>query len=315
MSGQFINSEKLILFVFVFWFYFIGCFAQNARDIFIKDSIYPILNTEAIKNKAEYLKLKEGIVKLEKQYGYETNLKKRILEAAYVHNDITYFKAELTLLVKDHGFDVAYMSGDENYYSAIMKGALTKWFKEMYLKSHSEWLNNNFDKQIELRKLNAIHEKDQFVTSFAMNVLNVPGLDTAQKDAVKEHLAEYHYKTLLPVLDVVKTRNLLPNDKNFAVLQNNYDTALIHNLQFKGNMDRVWEILFPVYKNAYMAYDITNVMFQNYDFYHYQHYGTQVFDSYTIDQIPEQSRKGNKAIPVEDAVWLGKLKKEFKWTE
>lgn len=261
MAGQFINSKKRILFVFVFLFYFTGCFAQNARDIFIKDSIHPILNTEVINTNTEYLKLKKRIAKLENQYGYETNLKKRILDAAYVHNDISYFKAELGMLVKNHGYDVAYMSGNENYYPAIMKGVLAKWFKEMYLKNHSEWLNNNFDKQIELRKLNTIHEKDQFFTSFAMNVLNVPGLDAAQQEAIKGYLAEYHYKTLLAVLNAVREREILPNDKNFGVLQNNFDTALIHNFQFKENMDRVWVILFPVYKKAYLAHDITNVMF------------------------------------------------------
>lgn len=315
MAGQFIDSKKRMLFVFVFCVYFTGCFAQNARDIFIKDSIHSILNTDVLNSKPEYIKLKKRIAKLEKQYGYETNLKKRILEAAYSNNDLDYFKTEITTLVKEYGFDIAYMSGEENYYSAIIKGVLAKWFKEMYLKNHSEWMSNNFDKQIELRKLNTIHEKDQFVTSFAMNVLNIPGLDAAQQDEVKKHLAEYHYRTLLPVLDVVKKRSMLPNDKNFGVLQNNFDTALIHNLQFKGNMDRVWGILFPVYKKAYLEYNITNVMFQNYDFYHYQHYGTQVFDSYTIDQIPEQFRKNNEPIPVEDAVWLEKLKKELKWAE
>lgn len=315
MQGKFVNNKKQMLFVFVFCLCLIGCLAQNERDIFIKDSIHPILNTEAINTNTEYLKLKKRIAKLEKQYGYETNLKRRILEVAYGYNDLAYFKTEITILVKDYGFDVVYMSGDENYYQAIMKGPLAKWFKEMYLKNHSEWLKKNFDKQIELRKLNTIHEKDQFITSFGMNVLNVPGLNAVQQQAVKEYLAEYHYKTLLPVLDIVKERNILPNDKNFGVLQNNFDTALIHNLQFKENMNRVWEILFPAYKKAYMAHNITNVMFQNYDFYHYQHYGTQVFDSYTIDQIPEQFRKSNGPIPVEDTVWLEKLKKEFKWTE
>lgn len=315
MEGQFVNSKKQMLFVFVFCFCLMGCFAQNLRDIFIKDSIHPILNTAVLNSKLEYVKLKKRIAKLEKQYGYEANLKKRILEAAYSYNDLAYFKTEITTLVKEYGFDVAYMSGEENYYPAIIKGVLAKWFKKMYLKNHSEWLNNNFDKQIELRKLNTIHEKDQFITSFAMNVLNIPGLNTVQQQAVKEHLAEYHYKTLLPVLDIVKERNILPNDKNFAVLLSSFDTALIHNFQFKENMIRVWDVLFPVYKKAYLAHDITNVMFQNYDFYHYQHYGTQAFDSYTIDQIPEQFRKSNEPIPVEDAVWLEKLKKEFKWTK
>lgn len=289
--------------------------AQNSRDIIIKDSVQSILNTDLIHQKTSYLKVKDIIAGLEKQYGYETNLKKRLLEAAYEHNDIDFFKQEITILVKDYGFDVAYLRETENYFTAIMSGSLSKWFKEMYLKNHTIWLDKNFDKQIELRKLNTINEKDQSLTAFAMSVLNVPGLDNHQQEQIKDLLGTYHLKNIEPLTSIVIKRKIFANEKNFAVLQNGFDSALIHNFQFKDNMEHLWELLFPYIKTSYLQYEITNVLFQNYDFYHYQHYGTQVFDSYTIDQIPEQFRKNNEPIPVKDAVWLEKIKKEFKWTE
>jgi|GEM_PF-1091870 len=288
--------------------------AQSVRDIFIKDSVQPVLNAASI-DKADYLRLKKAIAKLEKQYGYEVNLKKRILNKAYTQNDLDFFKAELSVLVKEYGFDAAYLSGNENFYTAVMKGSLSKWFKDMYLKNHNVWLSNNFDKQTDLRKLNTINEKDQAITSFAMSVLNVQGLDSIQQQKIKILLGEYHGRNLEPVLNIATTRKLFPNDRNFAVIQNGFDSVLIHNFQFKENFDAVWAALFPYIKEAYLKHEITNVMFNNYDFYHYLHYGSQVFGSYTIEQIPEQFRKNDQSLPLKDKHWLDEIKKEFGWVD
>lgn len=315
MSSSTLQPIKIIIAIVIVCLFNVNGNAQNARDIVIKDSVQSILNTDLIRQKADYLKVKSIIIKLEKQYGYETNLKKRLLEAAYEHNDFDFFKQEIAILVKDHGFDVAYLRESENYFTAIMSGSLSAWFKAMYLKNHTIWLDKNFDKQIELRKLNTINEKDQSLTAFAMNVLNVPGLDTLQQKEIKDLLGTYHLKNIEPLTAIATKRKIFANEKNFAVLQNGYDSALIHNFQFKDNMEHVWELLFPYIKASYLKFEITNVLFQNYDFYHYQHYGTQVFDSYTIDQIPEQFRKNNEPIPVKDIVWLKKIKKEFKWPD
>jgi hypothetical protein len=314
MAGYLACIFKITVFVVSFFCFSAVCVAQNKHDIFIKDEVQPLLNAQEITD-AEYKQLKAAIIKLERQYGYETNLKKRLLETAYIHKDIDFFKAELSILVKEHGFDVAYMRETESYYPAIMKDELAAWFKPMYLKNHTEWLSNNFDKQIELRKLNGIHEKDQALTAFAMRVLNVQGLDNVQQEAIKKLLGEYHLKNFEPVLDIAQKRKIFPNEKNFSVLENGYDTTLIHNFQFQRNLDIVWDKLFPYIKKAYAQNEITDVIFRNYDFYHYQHYGSQVFDSYTYDKMLEQFRQKQNPIPIKDKVWLDAFKKEFGWAD
>ena len=314
MMGYLAYIFKISVFVVSFFCFSSVCLAQNKHDIFIKDEVQPLLNAQEI-NDAEYKQLKAAILKLEKQYGYETNLKKRLLEAAYIHKDIDFFKAELSILVKEHGFDVAYMRETESYYPAIIKGELAAWFKEMYLKNHTEWLSNNFEKQIELRKLNSIHEKDQYITAFAMKVLTIPSLDSLEQAAVKDRLSEYYLSNIGPLLGSSSKYGIFINERNFAVLQNGYDTALIHNFQFQRNLDIVWDKLFPYIKKAYAQNEITDVIFRNYDFYHYQHYGSQVFDSYTYDKMPEQFRQKQNPIPIKDKVWLDAFKKEFGWAD
>lgn len=312
MKANLTRTFKITLFIIAFFCFSAVCFSQNKRDVFIKNEVQPLLNSQDISD-AEYKQLKTAILTLEKEYGYEVNLKKRLLETAYIHKDVDFFKAELSILVKEHGFDVAYMRETESYYPAIMKGELAAWFKTMYLKNHMEWLNNNFDKQIELRKLNTIHEKDQFITRFAMNVLAISSLDSLEQAAVKDKLSEYYLSNISPLLESASKRGIFINEGNFAVLQNGYDTALIHNFQFQRNLDIVWGKLFPYIKKSYAQNEITNVIFQNYDFYHYQHYGSQVFDSYTYDEIHEQFRQKQNPIPTKDRAWLDAFKKEFGW--
>jgi len=288
--------------------------AQSKRDNIINKIVLPVLNSDRYKDNSDYNEIKTIITKLEKDYGYEASLKRRLLEPSYYHNDLSFFKAELTTLIKDYGFDVAYMKGTENYYSDLITGQMAVWFKEMYLKNHVIWLSNNFDKQIEKRKLNTINEKDQSITAFAMKVLNIDGLDSLQQTTIKEYLSEYHFKNIEPVLSIVKNKNIFPNDKSFALLQGGFDTVLIHNFQFKKNLNEVWNVLFPTIKQAYLKNEITNVIFQNYDFYHYQQYGSLVFGSYSIEQLPEQFRQTEKGpIPIKDEAWLENIKKEFKW--
>jgi hypothetical protein len=294
-------------------FFWLPALAQSERDTFIKDSVHSILNSDLIQNRVHYERVKKRIAYLESKYGYETNMKRRMLEPAYVHKDMVYLQQVLTTLVKDHGFQVAYMTGDENYYDSIIKGELAGWFKEMYIKNNATWLENNFDKQIELRKLNAMHEMDQYLTKFAMKVLNVQGLSTGQQDQIKQHLATYYFENLSTLINITVKNDAIPTEKNFATLQKGYDTILVHNFQFKQNMDESWKTLFPYLKKAYLNHEIIDNVFRNYDFYCYQHNGYQVFDSYTIDQIPEQFRKSNELIPVRDTEWLQNIKREFKW--
>ena len=145
-------------FVIIFCFFIIETFSQNSRDKFINDSI---INYRDVlhKNGTEYnfYKLIRSIETLEKMSkSYEPDFRYHmVLSNAYKLNKLDIFKKELEILVEKYGFDVAYMSEKEVYYDAITTGKLSSWFKKMYLKKHFVWLKNNFEKQIDLKKLNS----------------------------------------------------------------------------------------------------------------------------------------------------------------
>ncbi len=279
--------------------------SQNTRDVFIHDSI---------SSKIEYAILKKNILKLEGQSGgYEPDFKYRLLNSSFTHNDILFFKKELSLLVEKYGFNVAYMSGDEKYYNAIMKGDLSKWFKKMYLKCHTKWLKNNFEKQIDLRKLNELAVKDQLVNSYAANVSEIPGLDSIQKERNMKLLSSYFYKNASTLHHITQKHQNLPTAKSFALVQNGYGIVTIHNLQAKANYDNYWTLFYPYYKKAYLKDQIDYMIFRNYDNLSYLHYGYQVFGLISIKNIPDHYRKSNGEIPIKDPDFAKKIKSEFKW--
>lgn len=287
------------------------CFSQNLRDKIIKDSILPILNSDLIFNSTNYNNVKKNIEQLNKDYGFEVELKKRLIEKSFLIGDITFFKNQLTILTKNHGFNVAYMNESETYYSSIMTGDLSKWFKKMYLKNHTIWLKNNFEKQIDLKKINEINSKDKTLASLYVKVKSIPDLDTLQLNKVIEYFNEKYFENI-QVLNTISEKNkFLPNEKNYAIIQNSYNNVLIHN--FIENLNETWNLLFPYLKKAYLNNEIDYVVFKNYDFYCYLKNGYQEFNSYTIDQIPENFRKNNDLIPLKNKEWFEKIKIEFKW--
>ena len=128
--------------------------SQNQRDIIVQDSLsYMVMYTN-------YPLAKKRILKLEEKYGYEPELKYRLISQSFKNNDLDFFKKELTVLVEKYGFQLIYLKGTEVYFTSITKGELSLWFKEMYLEKHFVWMKNNFDKQLDLKKLNDIGNKD-----------------------------------------------------------------------------------------------------------------------------------------------------------
>lgn len=309
-SVNLMNIPIKLIFVFLFLSNII-CNSQNLRDKIIRDSILPILNSTETLDIGDYNKVKKKIEFLEKEYGFETGLKKRLIEKSFLNGDIVFFKKQLSILTEKYGFDVSYMNENENYYTSIMVGNLSKWFKKMYLKKHTIWLKHNFEKQIDLRKLNEINTKDKILASLYVKVKSIPDLDSVQQNKVITYFNDSYFQNIIEIYAISKRNNFLPNEKNFAVIQNNYNNAIIHN--FIENLDRTWGLLFPYFKEAYLNNEIDYVVFKNYDFYCYLKHGYTEFNSYTIDQIPQEFRKNNNDIPLKNNEWYEKIKKEFKW--
>lgn len=284
-------------------------FGQTERDIIINDSIYPIMHES--KN---YQNVKKRILKLEEIYGYEAELKYSLINYSYQNKDIDFFKSELSKLVENYGFQLIYLNGRESYYESITKGELAEWFKKMYLKNHFVWLENNFDKQIDLKKLNDIKTKDQLVNSFAIKIGNELNLDSVQKTKKTDLLNNFFFENISELHQISLKNKSYPTGKTFALVQNNFYVAEMHNLQAKTNIERFWFLFYPHLKKAYLNNEITYTTFKSYDQMSFVHFGNQHFGLVKIDEIPEVFMKENLTeIPIVDLEFYKKIKKEFNW--
>jgi hypothetical protein len=296
-------------------FCFLFCFsinAQTVRDKFILDSIEPYINSINLE-KEQYYQVKKALQKIEKEYGYEPDFKYRLLNKSYAFNDIPFFKDELSILVEKYGFNIAYMSESETYFESITNGNLKEWFKQMYLDKHFIWLKNNFDKQIDLRKLNELRMKDQLVNGFSSKISQIPNLDSIQKKQELEHLNDFFYANITDLYKITQKWSVYPTGKSFALVQNNFGVVEFHNNQAKKNFDSVWPLFYQYYKKAYLNHQITYMNFRNHDNFSFLHYGFQEFGLISIKDIPSEYRKNEEEIPVKDIDFMNKTKKEFKW--
>jgi hypothetical protein len=284
-------------------------FGQTERDVIINDSIYPIMHESE-----NYQNAKKRILKLEKVYGYEAELKYSLINYSYQNNDIEFFKTELSKLVESYGFQLIYLNGRESYYESITKGELAEWFKKMYLKNHFVWLENNFDKQIDLKKLNDIKTKDQLINGFAIKVGNELKLDSVQKIKKADLLYDFFFSNISELHQITLKYKNYPTGKTFGLVQNSFGVAEVHNLQAKPNIERFWLLFYPHYKKAYLNNEITFATFKSYDQMSFVHFGNQHFGLVKIDEIPEVFMKENLTeIPIVDLEYYEKIKKEFNW--
>ena len=284
--------------------------SQTKRDIFLRDSIIKPINYKQVTNKKIYHKTYDLLKKMDSEFGYEKDIHLKILEFSYFHNDLDNFKKDLLVLVKNYGFKIDYLTTNENYYNDLINGKLSNWFKKMYLKNHLIWVENNFDKLNDIRALNEINIKDQTLAKLSNVMLDV---NLNQSDSIKIYtlIQRLNAENLQLVNKISKKSNCFVLSKKFPIIQNNLNSAIIHNFQM--NIDDSWSLLYPYIKTAYKNNEIDNVIFQNYDFYRYLKDGYQEFNSYKIEQIPFDFRKNQDPIPLKDVDFFNEFKKEMIW--
>ena len=300
---------KIIL-SFAFLLFSLLVMSQTKRDIFLRDSIIKPINFKQVANQEIYEKTYILLKKMDAEFGYAKDIHLKILEFSYFHNDLDNFKKDLLVLVKDYGFKIDYLTTNENYYNDLINGKLSNWFKKMYLKNHLIWVENNFNKLNDIRALNEINIKDQTLAKLSNVMLDV---NLNQSDSVKIYtvIQRLNDENLQLIYRISEENNCFVLSKKFPIVQNNLNSAIIHNFQM--NLDDSWNLLFPYIKTAYKNNEIDNVIFQNYDFYRYLKDGYQEFNSYNIEQIPPDFRKNQDSIPLKDVDFLNVFKKEMKW--
>lgn len=295
---------------FAFLLFSLLVMSQTKRDIFLRDSIIKPINYKQVTNKKIYHKTYDLLKKMDSEFGYEKDIHLKILEFSYFHNDLDNFKKDLLVLVKNYGFKIDYLTTNENYYNDLMNGKLSNWFKKMYLKNHLIWVENNFDKLNDIRALNEINIKDQTLAKLSNVMLDV---NLNQSDSIKIYtiIQRLNAENLQLIYKISEKNNCFILSKKFPVIQNNLNSAIIHNFQM--NIDDSWNLLYPYIKTAYKNNEIDNVIFQNYDFYRYLKDGYQEFNSYKIEQIPPDFRKNQDPISLKDVIFFNEFKKEMKW--
>lgn len=284
--------------------------AQTKRDFLLKDSIIKPINSKQLLDKRVYDKTYSLLKNMDDEFGYEKDIHLKILEYSYFHNELQDFKYNLTILVKEYGLKIDYLTTNENYYNDLMNGKLSNWFKKMYLKNHLKWVENNFDKLNDIRVLNEINIKDQTLAKLSNVMIDV---NLNQSDSIKIYnvIQRLNTENLQLIHKISEKSNCFVLSKKFPIIQNNLNSAIIHNFQM--NIDDSWNFLYSYIKAAYKNNEIDSVIFQNYDFYRYLKDGYQEFNSYKIEQIPTDFRKNKDSIPLKDVIFFNEFKKEMKW--
>jgi hypothetical protein len=300
--------KQKILFI-IFNFYVIFCFSQNERDITIHDSIYPSLyETDS------YFKVKELIQNLETKYGYEPELIYYLLDKSFTNNDLDFFKEQLTTLVKDYGFNIIYEPEGKSYFNAITVGELSEWFKKMYLQNHFVWMESNFLKQIDLKKLNELRNNDQLINKYQITLNEKLEFYSFQKEQANAVLYQAFFENLSTLYTITRKYDVYPTAKSFALIQNNFGVAEYHNYQAKPNFEKTWMLFYPFYKKAYLKNEIDYIEFKNYDNWSFIHFEIQKFGLVDIENIPEKfNPNGIKNVPIIDSDYKDTIWKEFGW--
>jgi len=285
--------------------------AQTQRDTLISEIIYNLP-----KDETAYKKLKADIKELAKsEEKPNPEILHSKLEYIYEQNDIDYFKEVLTLLTRNYGFNLSYASGNESYYNDIISGSLATWFKEMYIKNHSEWLSENLDKQIDIYRLNSLHDKDQLVNGISAAFHRSTLFTNEQKEIIEKILDDYSFDNARVILDLSAETGFLPTGNSFSLIQKDYNYVELHNLQRVNNFEKLWKSFYPFYKTSYLNKDISSIKFRTVDFTKYRHDGTQIFNLLKIENVPEGWRNNpdDTEIPLADPELTKKLRTELGW--
>lgn len=300
--------------VFVSFFTMCG-FSQNYRDKVIHETLNPILNAYRPVEPADYLKAKELVLKLDEDYGYEADLHLKLIDLSYKHKDFVFFKAQLSRLVEKHGFAVQYMTGSESYGDAIVKGELAAWFKPMYIKNHAVWLEQNFEKQLDLKKLNEAKLKGQLLSSFGMKIQEKIK-DTTVYRPIADIQNELLFNVVTDVYKISRKYDLFPTGKNFGLIQQDFSMVMQYNFMVKENLERTWILFEPFFKKGCLRHELDYGNFKKYDVYSFAVNGYQKYGLIGVEDLPSffvNVREEIKEVPIQNVFFASKYKSEMGW--
>ena len=285
--------------------------AQTPRDTLVST----IYNTY-VQNVSEYTALKKDILALKDMDGsYNPEVLHHNLEAMFQYKDLDFFQSSLELIVLHNGYNVSYLSGQENYYQAIISGELAPWFKKMYIENHPKWLAHNLDKLVDIHTLNSLHQKDQVMTKALMDVYNSSEIDEKQRELIRALFRFNYMENAKTLFNISESIGSMPTANSFALIQRPYDFIEVHN--FQQNFTTYFEMIYPYYKASYLKQDLPIIKFRNIDSIKFLADKNQVFGLLSVEDIPPYLKEeyNVQSIELADPTLTEKYRKELNWTE
>ncbi|MBB1140645.1 hypothetical protein [Myroides sp. WP-1] len=285
--------------------------AQTPRDTLIS-TIY----NAYIQDESDYTVLKRNIEALKHMDNkYNPEVLNRNLEAMFQYQDLDFFKSSLELLVLHYGYNVSYLSGQENYYQAIIAGELAPWFKKMYIENHPKWLSNNLDKLVDIQTLNSLKQKDQVMTKTLMDIYNSLQLEEKKRDSILILFKQNVLENATTLISISESIGSMPTGNSFALIQKPYEIVEVHN--FQQNFTTFFDMIYPFYKASYLKRDLPIVKFRNIDSIKFLADKNQIFGLISVEDIPPYLKEEYNIQRIEsaDPALTKKYRTELNWTE
>lgn len=258
-------------------------FAQSEKDIVLNEKIF---------NEEDYFQAKHLLLELEEKTGYLPQETFHFLNASYKADDLLFLKTNLIKLTKEYGFDLSLLKPSTSYYTSIVSGSLSEWFKEVYPQARAKWLAENYWKIPYIKELNDLYVKDK--------------------------CGKYRQFNIDELLWICKEIGGYPNAKNFALAQTDFFIVEMHLIQSPDFPLDYFKKIYPYWEKAYLEGNMDYTHFKNFDIQLFLATGKQYFGLLHPKKMPEtllemKNMDRNDSIPVLDAENLAERRKKLGW--
>lgn len=306
---------KFLLLLFLFAINF--CFSQSPKDIVLTKTVPDLLLNN---NKADYLKVKNLINRLEEEYGDLPDYTRSLLKYSLEYGDIVFFKKEFIHLVREYGLNLNHLHRRNAFYQTLTQGELSEWFWQEYPKHRIIWIKNNHEKLPYIDKLNALYIKDQNLANLyrmakeeisvnSKNKLLEQTIDSIFLKKTLDHFAEF--------LGLIQNIGYYPSSKNFALPETPYFLVATHAMKIPSVSMKCLKQIYPYWEKAYLKGKIDYLVFRNFDIQLLMSTGKQYFGTVQYEEIPisflEHLNLKNKTVPVLNPEGLKERRKKLGW--
>jgi hypothetical protein len=174
-----------------------------------------------------------------------------LLNESLYNGDTSFFKKELTFVVRNFGFQVTPYIIHEEFYPAISSGHLAGWFSEMSKKEYSSWKLSNPEAYYASEELYILFDYDQFLMKTS-NVLFENSRTKIDSLFAEEFIDGEYQKIFDRFKNLCEELGEVPTNFNSGFMGGNIANLIIdHSLGNRELFNQRWDVLYPFWKKAF----------------------------------------------------------------